>query len=43
MTITEKILAVHAGKEFVEPGDFAIMVGTSSRDCDLQKVILKVQ
>ncbi len=30
-------------KHLVEPGDFAIMVGTSSRDCDLQKVILKVQ
>ena len=30
-------------KHLVEPGDFAIMVGTSSRDCDLQKVILKLQ
>lgn len=26
----------------VEPGDFEIMVGNSSRDCDLRKVILKV-
>ncbi|HTV41599.1 MAG TPA: glycoside hydrolase family 3 N-terminal domain-containing protein [Candidatus Sulfotelmatobacter sp.] len=26
----------------VEPGEFEIMVGNSSRDCDLQKVILKV-
>jgi beta-glucosidase len=26
----------------VEPGDFEIMVGASSRDCDLQKVILHV-
>ena len=30
-------------KYVVEPGDFEIMVGNSSRDCDLQKVILKVQ
>jgi beta-glucosidase len=27
----------------VEPGDFEIMVGTSSRDCDLQKVTLTVE
>jgi beta-glucosidase len=27
----------------VEPGEFEIMVGNSSRDCDLQKVILKVE
>jgi beta-glucosidase len=27
----------------VEPGEFEIMVGTSSRDADLQKVILKVK
>jgi beta-glucosidase len=27
----------------VEPGEFEIMVGTSSRDSDLQKVILKVE
>jgi beta-glucosidase len=27
----------------VEPGKFEIMVGNSSRDCDLQKVILTVK
>jgi beta-glucosidase len=27
----------------VEPGEFEIMVGISSRDCDLQKVILEVE
>jgi beta-glucosidase len=27
----------------VEPGEFEIMLGTSSRDCDLQKVILEVE
>ena len=26
----------------VEPGDFEIMIGTSSRDADLQKVVLTV-
>jgi beta-glucosidase len=29
-------------KYVVEPGDFEIMVGTSSRDADLQKVVLRV-
>jgi beta-glucosidase len=29
-------------KYVVEPGDFEIMVGTSSRDADLQKLILHV-
>ena len=29
-------------KYVVEPGDFEIMVGTSSRDADLQKTILTV-
>ena len=29
-------------KYVVEPGDFEIMVGNSSRDCDLQKVLLHV-
>ncbi len=29
-------------KYVVEPGDFEIMVGNSSRDADLQKVILTV-
>jgi len=27
----------------VEPGDFTIMVGTSSRDCDLQSLTLRVE
>lgn len=27
----------------VEPGEFAIMVGTSSRDADLQRIILRVE
>jgi hypothetical protein len=27
----------------VEPGDFAIFVGNSSRDADLQKLILQVR
>jgi len=30
-------------REVVEPGEFAIMVGTSSRDSDLHTVILRVQ
>jgi beta-glucosidase len=30
-------------KYLVEPGDFEIMVGTSSRDSDLQKVVLTVR
>ncbi len=29
-------------KYVVEPGEFAIMVGTSSREADLQKLILTV-
>jgi hypothetical protein len=29
-------------KYAVEPGDFEIMIGTSSRDEDLQKLILQV-
>jgi beta-glucosidase len=29
-------------KYVVEPGDFEIMVGSSSRDADLTKLILKV-
>jgi beta-glucosidase len=29
-------------KYAVEPGDFSIMVGTSSQDADLQKLILQV-
>jgi beta-glucosidase len=27
----------------VEPGEFEIMIGNSSRDCDLQKVVLQVR
>ncbi|MDR3718690.1 MAG: glycoside hydrolase family 3 N-terminal domain-containing protein [Bryobacteraceae bacterium] len=30
-------------KYVVEPGDFEVMVGTSSRDCDLQKLLLRVK
>jgi beta-glucosidase len=30
-------------KYTVEPGEFEIMVGNSSRDADLQKVVLTVQ
>jgi hypothetical protein len=30
-------------KYIVEPGEFAILVGNSSRDSDLQKVILQVK
>ena len=30
-------------KYVVEPGDFEIMVGSSSRDVDLQKVLLRVE
>lgn len=30
-------------KYLVEPGEFEIMIGTSSRDCDLQKVLLQVK
>jgi len=29
-------------KYVVEPGEFELMVGNSSRDCDLQKMILHV-
>ena len=30
-------------KYVVEPGDFEIMVGNSSRDADLKKVVLTVK
>jgi len=30
-------------KYVVEPGEFEIMVGNSSRDSDLQKIILTVE
>jgi beta-glucosidase len=29
-------------KYVVEPGDFEVMVGNSSRDADLQKLLLQV-
>jgi beta-glucosidase len=45
LTISPKELAfTNINMEYtVEPGDFEIMVGTSSRDSDLQKLILTVQ
>jgi beta-glucosidase len=48
MTVSFDILPEHLAftdiqmKYVVEPGKFVIMVGTSSRDCDLQKVVLTV-
>jgi beta-glucosidase len=45
LDITPELLAfydVHM-KWVVEPGEFEIMVGNSSRDTDLQKVILTVE
>jgi beta-glucosidase len=44
LDITPESLAFHDidMKYVVEPGEFEIMVGNSSRDCDLQKVILHV-
>jgi beta-glucosidase len=44
LDITPKLLAFYDAKmKFtVEPGEFEIMVGNSSRDTDLQKQILKV-
>lgn len=44
LAITTDALAFHdiAMDYVVEPGDFAIMVGTSSRDSDLQTVMLRV-
>ena len=44
LDITPELLAFHDidMKYTVEPGDFEIMVGNSSRDTDMQKVILKV-
>jgi beta-glucosidase len=43
--ITPELLAFYDTnmKFVVEPGDFEIMVGNSSRDSDLQKIILAVQ
>ena len=42
--ITPKSLAFHniEKKYVVEPGEFEIMVGNSSRDQDLTKVVLEV-
>ena len=48
-TITLEITPEHLAfynidmKYVVEPGEFEIMVGNSSRDQDLQKVILRVK
>ena len=44
LAITTDALAFHdiAMDYVVEPGDFAIMLGTSSRDIDLQTVMLRV-
>ncbi|HUP04842.1 MAG TPA: fibronectin type III-like domain-contianing protein, partial [Bryobacteraceae bacterium] len=44
LDITPDSLAFHGidMKYAVEPGQFEIMVGNSSRDCDLQKLILTV-
>ena len=43
--ITPELLAFYDAnmKFIVEPGEFEIMVGTSSRDADLQTVVLAVQ
>jgi len=43
--ITPELLAFYDVnlKLVVEPGEFEIMIGTSSRDCDLQKVVLQVR
>jgi beta-glucosidase len=45
LDITPELLAFYdvKMKYVVEPGEFEIMVGNSSRDADLQKVILTVQ
>ena len=44
LEITPELLSFYdvKMKYVVEPGEFEIMVGTSSRDTDLQKVILSV-
>jgi len=43
-TIAPELLAfTNIDKEYkVEPGNFEIMIGNSSRDTDLKKVVLKV-
>ena len=45
LEITPELLAFYNidMEHVVEPGDFEIMVGNSSRDCDLQKVVLRVR
>jgi beta-glucosidase len=45
LEVTPELLAFYDVdmKHVVEPGEFEIMVGNSSRDADLQKVILKVE
>jgi len=45
LDITAELLAFYDAEmnHVVEPGDFAIMVGSSSRDCDLQRVTLHVE
>jgi beta-glucosidase len=45
MAITPAELAFHdvQMRYLVEPGEFSIMVGTSSRDADLQTVTLRVE
>jgi hypothetical protein len=49
MTVSFDILPEHLAftytqmKYVVGPGEFVITVGTSSRDCDLQKVVLTVE
>jgi beta-glucosidase len=45
LSITPESLAFYdvKMKYVVEPGEFAIMVGNSSRDEDLQKIILAVE
>ena len=45
LDITPESLAFYdANMDYVvEPGEFAIMVGSSSRDCDLQRVTLHVE
>jgi beta-glucosidase len=45
LAITPDSLAFHDidMRYVVEPGEFTIMVGTSSRDCDLQAITLCVR
>jgi beta-glucosidase len=45
LDITPDLLAFYDinMKFVVEPGEFEVMVGSSSRQCDLQKVVLQVK